>query len=160
MENNLMLVRRMMMGALGATPTVQGLEYESGSYSPTSDIARPSISFTNSHSSRPFFILIQDVTTNSSATTNSGLAWSIISYYDAFNSTVTNGTTTYYGRTVYLYVSSSGISVSGTNQTSESGTSTSAIEYHMSASSFTPYFGSSTRNFRSGRTYNWIAVWK
>ena len=41
---------------------VKGLEYETGTFTPQSDVARPYITFANAHSVRPAYILLSDVT--------------------------------------------------------------------------------------------------
>ena len=38
-----------------------GLVYESGEYKPNSDVAQPTISFTGTHTDRPFCVIIEDV---------------------------------------------------------------------------------------------------
>lgn len=138
-----------------------GLVYETGEYKPSSNVAKPTINFANTHSDRPFIVLIEDVGGSSLAQTDSALYWEIVSFYDAFGVAVyTNTTTQHYARVQYAYKSSSGSTASGNNVTALSGTNSSAMPYHLSNTSFKPYMGSTSRYFRSGRTYKWIAVWK
>ena len=138
-----------------------GLVYETGEYKPSSNVAQPTINFANTHSDRPFAVLIMDTGGSSVAQTDSALYWVIASFYDAFGVEVYyNATSKYYARVQYAYKSSSGGSMSGSNVTSFSSTSNSGMAYYLSNTSFKPYMGSTSRYFSSGRTYKWIAVWK
>ena len=137
-----------------------GLVYETGEYKPSSDVAQPTINFANTHSDRPFVVLIMDTGGSSVAQTDSALYWVIANFYDAFGvGAYITATSQYYARTQYAYKTSSGGSASGNNVTSLSGTNNSSMPYFLSNTSFKPYLGSNSRYFRSGRTYKWIAVW-
>ena len=136
-----------------------GLEYETGSYTPTSDINRPTISFTNSHTGRPFSVVLWD-TTGTAPASNSSQAWSISSWYDISGDTIT-GTSTgvvYYARVQFLYWSTSTGS-NGANISALTGGSNNCFDYYISSSWFQPYGGSTSRYWRAGRTYKWIAIW-
>lgn len=147
-----------MMGSSGGGGG--GLEYETGTYTPTEDIAQPTINFANTHSDRPFVVLITDTGGSSVTQTDSALYWAIVSFYDVFGvgaySTTTNQ---YYARAQYMFKTSTGGSAGGNNVTSLSGSSNTSMTYYLSNTSFKPYLGSTSRYFRSGRTYKWIAVW-
>ena len=136
-----------------------GLVYESGTYKPTEDIQRPTISFANSHSTRPFCVLIEDTGGSSIAETNSFLAFALVSWYD-FSGTSIYGaeTSQYYGRAQYFSKSSSSVSTGGNTISALSGATNGCMPYYLTESGFIP-FGASSRLFRSGRTYKWIAVW-
>ena len=136
-----------------------GLVYETGIYKPTADIARPTISFANSHTSAPFAIMITDMgTTTTSA--NSNLMWGILSWYHAFGFTYPVGTDSYYARTSHTYRTSSSTTAGGYTPRLLSGSSVTAVEYFMTASAFYPYSGSTSRYWRKDVSYQWIAVWK
>lgn len=137
-----------------------GLVYETGEYKPSADDAQPTINFINTHSDRPFVVLIMDTGGASVTQTDSALYWEIVSIYDAFGvGAYTSTTSQYYARVQYAYKSSSGGSASGNNVTALSGNNNTAMSYYLSNTSFKPYMGSTSRYFRSGRTYKWIAVW-
>ena len=129
-----------------------GLVYESGTYSPTTDTAQPTISFSNSHSSKPFCVIIADTNGTAQATNNSEMFWAHIDWYTLLGSTIKVGSNTYYARRQGGYKgTSSSMSATGGNDTSNSTT-------YVSSSSFKPSNGSSYY-WRNGRTYKWIAVW-
>ena len=136
-----------------------GLVYESGTYSPSADIARPTIRFSNSHSTRPFAVVIAQ-TSGTVTSQNSNLFYAIFSWYDAYGTTLTYGSTTAYARNAFGYRTSSSATWNGYTQTALTGTATSAVEYNLTASAFYPYTGSSSRYWRKNNTYKWIAVWK
>lgn len=136
-----------------------GLVYESGTYSPSADTARPTISFSNTHSTRPFAIFIAQ-TSGTVTSGNSNLFYSIFSWYDAYGTTLTYGSTTTYARSSFGYRTSSSATWSGYTQTALTGSATNAMEYNMTESAFYPYTGSTSRYWRKNNTYKWIAVWK
>lgn len=137
-----------------------GLEYEEGTYTPSSDVAQPTISFVKSHTSRPFFVLIVD-SSGTVPTSDSICVWSINSWYDLMGAGIAiSSSQTNYARTLYLYKTSSSVSSSGSNVSSLTGTTYTAMPYYLTESGFTPDAGSTSRYFRSGITYKWFAVWK
>lgn len=137
-----------------------GMVYETGTYTPTADIARPSISFANSHTDRPFVIAFADSGT-SITSTNYGYWWIIVSFYDALGFAVPiTSASSHYAVTRYCYKTSNGNSNNGSTIGALSGTTASYMSYHMTNSEFMPYLGSSSRYWKKGRSYKWIAVWK
>lgn len=135
-----------------------GLVYETGEVTPTADSADLTISFSNAHTSRPFYALIVD-SGSDLASANSILYNAVMSVYDTFSFGVpTSASATNYGRAHHLYKSSSSASTGGSNFSSISGSTTSSIAYFLSSTQFKPHGGNS-QYFRSGRTYKWIAVW-
>ena len=136
-----------------------GLEYEMDTWSPTSDVAQPTINFANQHTERPIFVLLSDVT-DTIADTDSSLAWSISSWYDAFSSSIyASSSTLRYGRVQYEYKTSSSSSSSGTQITYLTGDSNNCMPWHLTNEHFRPYCGSDSRYWRANRNYKWIAVW-
>lgn len=131
-----------------------GLVYETGQFKPTSDIAEPTISFANAHTGRPIFIGLADSDDTNLAADASIMAWFFFSWYDAFGTTYKQkSSANEYARFCYAYKSSTSVSTSSTVYTSTSMT-------RVDNTQFKPYAGSTTRYYRSGHTYNWIAVWK
>lgn len=130
-----------------------GLVYESGTYTPASNVAQPTISFANAHSTEPCCVIFSDVTGTAQNTANSEMAWYFVSHYDAFGAALNGGgSTTYYGiRRGYYRGSSTTLTASG-------GTLTSQTSDYVSSSGFTPSNGNGYY-WRAGRTYKWIAVW-
>ena len=137
-----------------------GLVYETGTYTPASDESQPTISFANTHSTRPFHVLIVD-TTETIPDSNYVYMWSIINWYDMYSKgIVISNTQTNYARTLYIYKTSGNFTSSGNTISNLTGASNLCMPYYLSESGFYPYFGGTTRKFKSGKTYKWIAVWK
>lgn len=137
-----------------------GLEYETGTFEPTSAIARPTISFTDTHTNRPFCVIIADVS-ESKATSRTNEYWYIVSWYDLFDTGVYGTATTQrYAYSQCGYMDSSTFSSNGNNITGLSNTSETEIGYWVTNTGFMPYSGSTSRYWRPERTYKWIAVWK
>ncbi len=138
-----------------------GLVYEMGTWVPTSDTASPSISFTNTHTSPPFFAMIADETGTlytGSVTAILGLGIWVYEYVFG-DSPFTTASTHAYGRVHRQYRDSSTSGQSGTNLTKlNDSTSSSSVNYYLTTDSFTP-IGSSSQYYISGRTYKWVAVW-
>lgn len=139
-----------------------GLEYETGTWTPGEDVAEKWISFTNTHQDLPFQIIISDIgSTNPPA--NSNVALIISSWYSAFGAPAyIGGTANIYARAQFLAKgasdgasSSSGVSI---NALSGSASNT-TLSFWVTTTQFRAYTNSTSRYWRSGRTYKWIAVW-
>lgn len=144
-----------------------GLEYETGEYTPSSDIARPTISFSKTHSEAPVLVYMCDVTGTASTATNSNHVFMYADPYKLWGKGYPYSSSGYrYANAWYCYRSSStsSISASGFMITNNSGntssSSTAYPRYWASPTDFHPYTGSSSRYWRAGRTFKWIAVWK
>ena len=132
-----------------------GKEFETGTYSPTSDIAQPTISFTNTHSEAP--VLVAMVDQSSTAYSNNSSVACVIFYPALLFGTgyVYQNTTKRDLVAYYSYKgSSSSLSAAGTHVVSTS------VSTWVSKTGFSPYTNSTSRYWRSGRTYKWIAIWK
>ena len=144
------------------SPGGGGLEYEMGTYTPTEDIAGPTISFINSHTTPPTFAMVADETGTlyESSSTTGILGWGIWVYEYAFgDSPKSSSTGYYYGRVHWQYKSSSSTGQAGNNLTGLSNTSGSHVGYYITQSGITPATSTTTSKFIAGRTYKWIAVW-
>lgn len=136
-----------------------GLEYESGTWTPNADVAQPTIDFVGTHADRPIYVLIAD-TTNTTAPDNSILMWLISSWYDAFSVPVLiTSSIKHYARTQYEYASSGSYGSGGNYITSLTGSNNSSLPTYLTNEGFSPYTASTSRYWRSDRTYKWIAVW-
>ena len=144
-----------------------GLEYETGTYTPSSDIARPTITWANSHTEAPVLVLFSDQTGTAHSTTNSNYNFMYCDFYKLWGHGIPYSSSGFrYAVAYYSYRSSSTSSISsgGTicsnNSDSTSASGTSYPRYWASPTDFHPYSGSTSRYWRRGRTYKWIAVWK
>ena len=140
-------------------PSGGGLEYEEGTYIPSSDISRPTINFSNTHTSTPISIILSDAT-GTASTANSMMYWAFSNWYDAFGPAKgSNGENTYGGLS-WAYATSSSYSAVGAHIKYLTGDNTyEYMDHNATPSAFYPFGGMSSLVFRSGRTYKWIAVW-
>lgn len=144
-----------------------GLVYETGTYTPSTDITRPQILWTNTHTEAPVLIYMCDVTGTAHSTTNSNYVFAYCDQFKLWGQGYPYTSTVFrYANAFYVYRGSSASSVSngGTqiayNSDSTSSGSTSYPRYWASPTDFHPYSNSTSRYWRAGRTYKWIAVWK
>ena len=137
-----------------------GVEYESGTWTPSQDIAQPTISFQNTHATLPYAVSIVDAESDV-AGANSVIAWEIVNFHAAYGSESPRVSTSSqrFGIVRYDYKTSSSTSNGGSNVSALTGTTASSMSYWIANSGFMPYTGSTTRYFRSNRTYKWLAVW-
>lgn len=137
-----------------------GLEYETGTWTPTADIARPTISFTSTHTERPIYVLISDIS-GEERNTDDMLAWAIVNWYDAFGFGLkVTSSQTNYARTQGIYKTAASFGAGTSNISSLDGNSgTTEMGYFLTKTAFYPYGNVSTRYWRAGRTYKWIAIW-
>ena len=132
-----------------------GLEYESGTFTLTESIARPTITFANAHTTTPMFVMVADATSTYDSTTNTYHADVLYDWSKLGATLYPSSSATQIGDERYYYRASntsqlSGGSISITNSSSLSGRLTNTY--------FKPGTGS-TRKYITGRTYKWIAVW-
>ena len=142
-----------------------GLVYEAGTWSPSEDTTRGTVSFSNTHTLPPVMIMMTDCTGTDTGT-GSILGFSYIDHYrqagHLLPSRSSSGTRC--GYVAHMYRSSDSGTSSGTQiltSSSDSGSDTSGTQsnYYVSSSGFHPCVNNSSRYFRAGRTYKWIAVW-
>lgn len=127
-----------------------GLGYETGAWTPTEDTNDATISFANVHTSAPFHVLLYDNQTT--IFNQNDVAVQVI---DSFINTYNKGSNYRSGLVSYVYATSSGLSVASAqiNTSSE-------LDTWLTSSGFHAYYNSTTRFFRSGHTYKWLAVWQ
>lgn len=137
-----------------------GLEYETGIFTPTADISRPTISFAETHSRLPSYIIMIDE--NESFTGSAALMFSMVNWYEIYGHGVPYGASYQlrYGVVSYAYTNNgkggNGSYHLATSSDSSSNTATSHTRYYATESGFRPY-GSS--NFIAGSSYTWAAYW-
>ena len=143
-----------------------GLTFESDIWTPSTDIARPTISFYNSHTEAPALIHLCDVTGTAHSTTNSNYVFTYVDPFKLWGYGYPYSSSGFrYAAAYYSYRASNTNSISSaglliTNKSSSStSSSTDYPRYWATESGFHPYSNSSSRYWRSGRTFKWIAVW-
>ncbi|MCR4963282.1 MAG: hypothetical protein K6B40_05310 [Firmicutes bacterium] len=143
-----------------------GLVYEEGTYTPSADTYKPTISFTNAHTEAPLFIAITEAATAGGYTQYDNEFWM---YYDAYKVTGYGfpfaSTNLWYG---FVYcVTRTGTNSHNTGQyqfsvTSDSSndTTTNHPKYWANNEEFYPHVPANSNSaFLAGKTYKWIAVW-
>lgn len=142
-----------------------GMEFEVGEWTPTEDIARGTVEFARTHSEAPMFVVLFAPSDNMSS--NSSIEeFSYFDFYKMFNGApmVMSGTS-YYSLVKWLYRSSStNFSSSWVGAVYKSDNPSSSNKsyprYWVTENEFHPYANSSSRYWRAGRTYKWLAIWK
>lgn len=140
----------LVTGALNA-----GLHYETGTFTPTSNTATANIPFSNAHTVSPFIFIVFD-SGNYSSTTKSDIAfvyfnWKAITGYSM--EPASNGGSRVTGgyRFIYRDTSTSAFSTANSDITTDG--------YDPVQPTYVYLTPSSSRYWRSGRSYRWIAVW-
>ena len=149
----------------GGTPTVGGLEYETGSWTPGVDIARGQINFSGTHSVPPMYVALSDSTGTAISTTSTNVCCAFVDFYRLTGSATDMGASgPRYGLATYTYRSSGtntsqAVNAITTTSDSDSASSVYHSKYWVTSTSFYPYSNSDSRYWKAGRTYKWIAVW-
>lgn len=134
-----------------------GLEYETGTWTPVSDIARGTISFADSHSSPPIFFAVADMTGTNVPNASSIISCIFGNWYGAFGyPAYSSNSGAQYGAVRFSY---GGISSGSQTLSSLTGETNAALSYWATSGAIYPYANSDTRYWKSGRTYKWFAVW-
>ena len=144
-----------------------GLEYEEGTWTPSTDIADYTISFTNTHTVAPVFYSVfvaDDIGTNT-ASDNLGMTYfNNGQWFGVGASTNENKTVTQYAVLCQTYKSSATGSsytcVRPTSPYNNSGdTNETYSRYWATETGIRAYSRSGARYWRAGRTYKWVAIW-
>jgi hypothetical protein len=149
------------------SPGGGGLEYETGTYTPTEDVVSATISFSNTHTAMPAVVIMAEASDSLSSWTNYSLfGWNYIHTGDLFGGGYPRSNSSLdYGRVDSIKKSNTS-SLSLNNVTSlqypsseTSDTAPTYPRYWVTASSFKAYAANDLYYWRSGRTYKWIAIW-
>lgn len=142
-----------------------GLTYETGTYTPSADIARPQITWTNTHTEAPILVAMIDTSSASTSSANSNVLFVYWDPYKIFGTGFPYSTSaTRYADALCLYRNSSNITTNNVtcqyNSDNTSSSNSNYPRYWASPTDFHPGSNSTSRYWRQGRTYKWIAVWK
>lgn len=144
-----------------------GLEYEMGTWTPSEDVAKGTVSFQNTHTQPPYMIAMSDSTgTNDNAPTYTGYVFMFFDY-SSWGGYIESGAATN-KRAGYISFArrntgSSAPSVNysvftyGADNLGDS--SASYSRYYANENAFYPECNNASVYWRAGRTYKWIAVW-
>lgn len=143
-----------------------GLEYETGTWTPDSDIARGTVTFSDTHTLPPIFAMVVDATGTSDTTTNTNMLWAYVDSYRLTGNGYPYSSSAYrYGQVYFTYRGTSATSLTSSattityNSDNTSSSSTGYARYWATSTNLRPYSNSTSRYWRANRTYKWIAVW-
>lgn len=142
-----------------------GFEYETGIFTPTSNIAKPNIQFSQARSTEPFFVMMVDCSTSSSSTlptSSSGIMWCIYRPVSFIGNAIINRKSSSsigytYAIVDYMYTGSSNTTTA--RIMIDDTPSSASLDVFLTPSQFTPSMQSTSRYWRKDRTYKWVAVW-
>lgn len=150
----------------GGSPSVGGLVYETGTWTPSEDIVSYVIPFTDTHTAAPFYYMIADVADDYSGVTNSNFFLLYCNNHQLTGAAIYESSKTiHYGEVRTMNRSGGATSfVNGTISlttpyTDNSSTTTTDSRYWATETGIKAYTNSSSRYWRANRTYKWIAVW-
>lgn len=143
-----------------------GLEYETGTWTPSEDTDDAWISFANTHTTAPTIYHLYDTTGLYDATTYTNYRVSYVNLEQLFGATLRpSSSQTHYGYADYQYRSTSTSSLStGTTNITRSisetdDTATTYPRYWAKETGIRATSSNTSRYWRAGKTYKWIAIW-
>lgn len=141
-----------------------GLVFEEGTWTPEEDTARGEISFANTHTDAPIFVVITDQTGTYDSASNSNYEMTFVNWARTFGSPMYFGVEgKWFAGVRYSYrgTTATQLLTNNVNIIRESGsTNTQYPGYWVDNEKFYPYTDSTSRYWRANRTYKWIAIWK
>ena len=139
-----------------------GLEYESGSFTPTAQAQSRSINFAKTHTKPPAIMLCIDAANMYISAQYSGLAeWVLVDAEQILGTTFYWGSYPYKGHLFYVYNNGSQTAVGnqiltyGSSDTSQSGSNASRRYVREGSATIQIYDG----YFLANRKYIWLAIW-
>ena len=143
-----------------------GLTYETGTYTPASDTTSATISFSDTHTSPPFFYMIIDCSSTALETEWSAISDIYCNIAQAFADVTSYNGSNIYGYVLRIYSGNSapigGNPVSNTvklNTAYNDTSSSTSVESQYWSTNTGIKAEANTRSLKAGRTYKWIAVW-
>lgn len=134
-----------------------GLAYETGTWTPTENVADTTISLSGTHSTAPFFYIIIDATNAYSDTTNANHMVLFVNFNQALNALdYVSSTNIRRGTAVFTY---RGTATASLSNATTSFTADTQMDAYATSTSIRAYGNSSSRYWLANRTYKWIAVW-
>lgn len=144
-----------------------GLTFESGTYEPSADTTGEKILFANSHSEAPAFVMMVDATGTADTTTNTNMVFVFYDYYKLYGTGIPWSSSAYrYASAFYVYRASSTTALTqgsvhcAYNSDNAGSGGINFPRFWCDELGFTPNSASTSRYWRTGRTYKWYAIWK
>lgn len=137
-----------------------GLVYETGTWTPSEDVASHWFSFTNTHTEPPFYYMVADSNGDYTdlASTNTFVAYNYFTQVTG-NAIYPSTDSENYGYVFFRYKTSGSLASLGHPISDTSDANSGYPRYWATETGVRAYTSSSSRYWRSGRTYKWIAVW-
>lgn len=143
-----------------------GLEYETGTWTPTADTNHGSISFANQHTKAPAFYAVLDTSDRSTLSDSTVYGCFYCDTYKLFGigwPFGNTGTGTRYTAIQTLYISNGAAQYQGSatgRNSDDTGDSTANYpRYWAKETGIYPYAGNDARYYRANHTFKWIAIW-
>lgn len=147
-----------------AVGTGGGLEYETGTWSPSTASTHPTISFSGTHTDPPFFVALMINDISASVANSTGMGFVGYNMHRLFNVGSSNATTAeYHGCLAYTrwnYKKSNGdIANDYYAVNSPYGTSTSTKGNWAYWATNTSFMPENTMSYKTSIVYKWVAIW-
>lgn len=126
-----------------------GLEYETGTWEPSSDVQYTTIDFANAHTEQPMLVIMADDSPNTVPNNSFGVCATV--NYSAFSGAFSG----HYGISRREYKNASGAWAPSNYTISSSAT----LDSYVTNEHFSPNAATTGYYWRTSRTYKWIAVW-
>ncbi len=145
---------------------VGGLEYETGTWTPTADTNHGSIPFTNQHTKAPAFFAVLDTSDRSTLSEATVYGCFYCDTYKLFGigwPWGNTGTSNRYTAIQTLYINNGATQYQGSStgkNSDDTGDSTANYpRYWAKETGIYPYAGNDARYYRANHTFKWIAIW-
>ena len=135
-----------------------GLVYESGTWTPSADTADYTISFTGTHTTAPFFYVINDSEGDYYTEANSNIQVRFVCSSLLGVDLHITATNIQYATIASQYRGTSTTSFNS-NNTTVTTNSSAALSDYATSTGIRAYTNATSRYWRAGRAYKWIAVW-
>ena len=141
---------------------------ETGTWEPESDVSNYLITLNNTHTTAPYYYMITDESGSYSSATTSSFAVIYNNFHQLFGQPfqINSSGTNMYAIVNFLYRTDNTSALTGTAGLQVSYPYTDSIanssqysRYWATETTIRAYTNSTSRYFRAGRTYKWIAVW-
>lgn len=142
-----------------------GLEYETGSFTPTANATYRTVNFAKTHTKPPAVTFCIDTTQLSTSGLNNATVWSFFDLEQLTGAAVYMGDRSYKGIVLYTEVSGTNIDaqyqalVYGSTETSQTGNYATRGFAKEASATFRTVNSQYTCNFNANRKYIWVAIW-
>ena len=141
-----------------------GLMYETGTWTPAEDVSSYTIPFINTHSVAPSIYVIAEATAQTIMYASSNVCVAYSNIHQITGAACETDNDTYYGFVMQRYTTSGNAMTGATANlvspyTNASDSTNTQSRYWAKETGIKATSSSSSRYWRSGRTYKWIAVW-